>query len=641
MKLKGKTVFVYDIEVFPNCFHCSVKNTETGERYKFEISHRKNDIKALAEFFWRIDNPNNKENDRIFCGYNCIHYDNPIVNFIIENYDSAVKANLSYDIICSRLYSLSNLIITSETSKPWSHWKYGHYFDTLDLLTMLFSQALRCGLKEMQVTMRYKNVQEYDGDFTKDISDEDIPKMIAYNDNDVDSTEELLNRCEKQIDLRLGIADEYGVDVLSKDGMTIGVEILKTKYLEKTGKSWYDIKDLRSPADTIDLNSIILPFIRYEDPILQDLLVEMKTLNVSPGRKGYEKHFLFGNIEISVGVGGIHSINKPECITPNEDEYLQDIDVASLYPSLSIIYEFYPPHLGHEFIEVYSAIKEERIQAKHSGQKVKNETLKLALNGTTGNYQQPYSWLYSPVTAMQIRINGQLLLLMLAEKLVKAGCRLIQINTDGIFYIGKNDKRQEIENICKEWENLTKLTLEGEDFEAMYQYAVNDYIAVGKGYSESHNPKLIKTKGMFLTEVSLGKGMPPQIIPEAIIKCLVDKIPVEDTVKSCRDLNKFITYQKVGKQFSVEYDGKIIQRINRFYMSTKDALYLYKCKVDANGKRSNYEKINAQSGVTIVNRLDTITEFPTNINYQYYINQANAIVSEMTTRQLSIFDLFY
>ena len=110
MKLKGKTVFVYDIEVFPNCFHCSVKNTETGERYKFEISHRKNDIKALAEFFWRIDNPNNKENDRIFCGYNCIHYDNPIVNFIIENYDSAVKANLSYDIICNRLYSLSNLI---------------------------------------------------------------------------------------------------------------------------------------------------------------------------------------------------------------------------------------------------------------------------------------------------------------------------------------------------------------------------------------------------------------------------------------------------------------------------------------------------------------------------------------------------
>lgn len=230
---------------------------------------------------------------------------------------------------------------------------------------------------------------------------------------------------------------------------------------------------------------------------------------------------------------------------------------------------------------------------------------------------------------------------MLAEKLVNAGCRLIQINTDGIFYVGKRDKKEEIQTICRDWEKLTKLTLEGEEFEAMYQYAVNDYIAVGKGYSESHNPKLIKTKGIFLTEVSLGKGMPPRIIPEAIIKCLVDKIPVEETVKSCKDLNKFITYQKVGKQFSVEYNGKLIQRINRFYMSTKNGYYLYKCKVDADGKRTEYEKINAQSGVTIVNKLDEITEFPSNINYQYYINQANSIVTEMKVKQLSIFDLIY
>ena len=36
MIIRDKKVYVYDIEVFQNIFHCSVKNTETGEIYKFE-----------------------------------------------------------------------------------------------------------------------------------------------------------------------------------------------------------------------------------------------------------------------------------------------------------------------------------------------------------------------------------------------------------------------------------------------------------------------------------------------------------------------------------------------------------------------------------------------------------------------------
>ena len=58
---------------------------------------------------------------------------------------------------------------------------------------------------------------------------------------------------------------------------------------------------------------------------------------------------------------------------------------------------------------------------------------------------------------MKIRINGQLLLLMLAEKLVNLDCKLIQINTDGIFYIGKTANRAAIEDACKEnWELYEK-----------------------------------------------------------------------------------------------------------------------------------------------------------------------------------------
>lgn len=38
MFIKSKTVFVYDIEVFPNFFSCAIKNTESKNKKVFEIS---------------------------------------------------------------------------------------------------------------------------------------------------------------------------------------------------------------------------------------------------------------------------------------------------------------------------------------------------------------------------------------------------------------------------------------------------------------------------------------------------------------------------------------------------------------------------------------------------------------------------
>lgn len=58
---------------------------------------------------------------------------------------------------------------------------------------MQFSSKKRMGLKEMQLTMHYKNVQEYDGSFDEPITNEEIDEVIKYNINDVDSTAELLN----------------------------------------------------------------------------------------------------------------------------------------------------------------------------------------------------------------------------------------------------------------------------------------------------------------------------------------------------------------------------------------------------------------------------------------------------------------
>lgn len=659
MIIRGKIVYVYDIEVFQNIFHCSVKNTETNDIYKFEISERKNQLRELVKFFKQVDkyitwgdyyttNINIPANV-IFCGYNNLHYDNPIINYIIEYEDKLMQYNIPT--ICSSIFNLSKTITTSSEDNidAWKHWKYQIWFDTFDILTMLYSNKLRVGLKEIQVTMQYPNVQEFVCDWTKPLPLEDFDSMIDYNINDIESTSELLNRCKKDVDLRIAIEDEYGVRVLSKDGVNIGMKILTQKYLEKTGLTWWDIKDLRSPMSVIPLKDVILPFIKYDSPILQRVLEDMKNQIVSPGRKGYENKFVFNNLRYSVGVGGIHSVNSPEIIIPRDDEMLIDIDVASLYPSMLIEYEFYPRHLGKEFLEVYKQIKDERIEAKHNGDKVKNETLKLALNGLSGNLQNEHNFCYSPFAVMQIRINGQLLLLMLAEKLTQIGCRIVQANTDGLFVLLKKDAYSKVNSICREWEQLTKLTLEEDRFKAMYQYAINDYFAI----TEDNK---VKEKGMFITAVKLGKGLTPKIIPKAVISFFKDGIPVEDTIKNCTDIRDFLMSEKTGKQWHVEYMNEEQQRTNRFYASTNGG-YLWKWK-DTGHKEGEiityiepyvgehkykasarqYQNMLTASGVTLLNKFDDKPIEERKINYRYYIMEAYKIIRDLKPLQLSLWD---
>ena len=659
MIIRGKIVYVYDIEVFQNIFHCSVKNTETNDIYKFEISERKNQLRELVKFFKQVDkyitwgdyyttNINIPANV-IFCGYNNLHYDNPIINYIIEYEDKLMQYNIPT--ICSSIFNLSKTITTSSEDNidAWKHWKYQIWFDTFDILTMLYSNKLRVGLKEIQVTMQYPNVQEFVCDWTKLLPLEDFDSMIDYNINDIESTSELLNRCKKDVDLRIAIEDEYGVRVLSKDGVNIGMKILTQKYLEKTGLTWWDIKDLRSPMSVIPLKDVILPFIKYDSPILQRVLEDMKNQIVSPGRKGYENKFVFNNLRYSVGVGGIHSVNSPEIIIPRDDEMLIDIDVASLYPSMLIEYEFYPRHLGKEFLEVYKQIKDERIEAKHNGDKVKNETLKLALNGLSGNLQNEHNFCYSPFAVMQIRINGQLLLLMLAEKLTQIGCRIVQANTDGLFVLLKKDAYSKVNSICREWEQLTKLTLEEDRFKAMYQYAINDYFAI----TEDNK---VKEKGMFITAVKLGKGLTPKIIPKAVISFFKDGIPVEDTIKNCTDIRDFLMSEKTGKQWHVEYMNEEQQRTNRFYASTNGG-YLWKWKDTGHkegeiitytepyvGERKykasarQYQNMLTASGVTLLNKFDNKPIEERKINYRYYIMEAYKIIRDLKPLQLSLWD---
>lgn len=617
MIIRNDVVITYDIEIFPNVFHCCCKNTETNIIYKFEISERKNQLLEMIEFF--------KQDKVIFCGYNNHHYDDVIINYIIYYIDKL--KDLPYHRICSSLFNLSTYIVKDEegSRERLKKWKYAHYFHSMDLLTMQFSQKLRVGLKTMQVTMHYKNVQEYDGDFDKPLSVDEIDSMIAYNVNDVESTTELLYQLQGQIELRLFIEQEHGIDCLSMDSVKMAETFLLEEYSKRSGIPKNVIKEMRSPMDYIPLKDVILPFIKYKNPKLQDVLEDMKKQIVySKERKGYEKKFVLSNVVYSIGVGGIHSIHTPKIFLPKDDEHIGHADVTSMYPSFLIKYQWGPRHLGKLFCDIFEDLYHERVEAKRTGQKIKNLFLKIVLNSPTGKMQQEVSWMYDPFNVFKIRINGQLILLMLVDRLLDLGCEIIQVNTDGVVYRAKNSLRDGIQEAIKEVEQITQLGFEVDEYEAFYQYAINDYFGVLKDGE-------IEEKGMFITKTKLGKGLAPVVIPKAVIEYFVHKTPVAEFVKKDTNIRDFLMSQAVDKKFKVIHGDKPVQRINRFYASTNGA-YLFK-----GSTLQELSNMLTKSGVTILNSFDDRTIEDYKINYRYYISEANKIIADFTEQQLELF----
>ena len=624
MKIKDKTVLVYDIESFPNLFTCSILNSENNKLITYEISEDKNDLGKIVALF--------QLKEFYFCGFNNKSYDDVLINYLIIRFD-----DLRYKPIFEITWlikSMSDKII-KEPVANWVDYKHAYLFNSFDLMTMSFSAKNRVGLKELEVTMGFSNVMEYEGDFSKNVPKELKDKVIEYNQNDVLATGGLLNLKKNDIELRLKLNEKYKINVLSKDNVNMGMEILKKEYLEKTNKTWDDIKDLKTPCQLVAFKNIIFDFIQYTTPPLQKLLEKLKKISIDPNNKDFREVFEIGGVVHNISLGGLHSINNAEIIIPNEDELLIDYDVDSFYPSCLIVNNLYPKHLGIEFVDIYINIRDERVEAKKDKNSFLADAFKYAINGLSGNLQSQYSWTYDPELVVKLRINCQLMILMLIEKFDLLGAEIVQSNTDGILIKIKKSLLPEIEKAKDEWCKLTKLSMSKEEFERFYQYDVNNYIGVKKGFKETKDPELIKKKGFFVDETNLGKGMSPKVIAKSLINYFVYNISPEETLKEDKDIKDYLTYQRVSRDFIVEYNGEKALHINRFYMSINGGI-LIKYKIEKGGK-AQATRLCATSPVTIYNKFEDKPFEEYKVNYRYYKNEIYKIINELEINQLSLF----
>jgi hypothetical protein len=461
--------FAYDCETLVNTFTCTIEHIETGCRWIFEISDRCNHSHELYAFIdWlRIY-------DARMVGFNNVGFDYPVIHLFWQLYieqDGVVYAK--------QLHEKAMSIIGSYGDNRFQNivWERDRIVRQLDLYLIhhFDNRAKTTGLKMLEFQMRSGDIEVMEDDPNEPLPEHRTPVLIKYNAHDVRETVKFYFHSLPQITMRDELSTKYGIDFTNFNDTKIGKQYFINR-LEAVspGICHTKVNGKRQPRqthrDTIDLNEIIFPYIQFSDPdgpfpgVLQrmrGIVLDAYDINSPPQMKDLSA--TYKGFKFDFGAGGIHGSQHGVTVRADDRYMILDIDVTSYYPSLAIANRVFPEHLGETFCDVYAELKAERL--KHPKKSVENGMLKLALNGVYGDSNNQYGPFYDPQYTMTITVNGQLLLTMLAEKLMFIpNLTMLQINTDGLTVRVERHNEQLVRQVCEWWQNLTGMQLEDAEY---------------------------------------------------------------------------------------------------------------------------------------------------------------------------------
>jgi DNA polymerase len=234
-----------------------------------------------------------------------------------------------------------------------------------------------------------------------------------------------------------------------------------------------DLKVMSTSRDIVNISEIIFPYISFKTDRFKLIIQEFNKLRLAPYDK-FEFTVNYQNINIDYGLGGIHASTN-NVIVESDDEYIiKSCDVVSYYPNLMIRNGLCPAHLPKDiFLNLYEGFFNERRKLPKTDPK--NYIYKILLNSTYGLTNDDYSFLRDRQVTLSICINGQLLLTQLMEDITLQipEAQLIMMNTDGFEVKIPRQYENQYYDICKQWEQLTKLELEFVDYQKMIISDVN------------------------------------------------------------------------------------------------------------------------------------------------------------------------
>lgn len=557
--------YIYDEETYPNVFTCAFIHPATGMKWKFEISNYVNQLEQFVAFVHCL-----RDQGATMVGYNNVGFDYPVMHFILTNpYVSAEQIYNKAMHIISGADRFGNIIWDNDQIVPQLDLFKIHHFDNINKSV---------SLKSLEISMQMKNIEDLPFPVGTVLGREQIKVLHTYNMHDVVATTLFYVRTLGQIELRRTLSEKYKVNMTNFSNTKIGGTILITE-LEQAGVECYEkIAGKRQPRQTIrpviNLGEVIFDYVKFDNPAFEIVrsYIANKTITETKGVMGNvdvtdwppellapqefwtptfkimkkggrliasNLHVMIDGCPYVFGVGGLHMSVLPTIIRSNETHQIIDVDVTSFYPKLAIENDLYPAHLGNQYGVTYESIFVQR--ASHAKGTDENAALKEALNASYGNSNNLFSPLYDPFYTMQTTINGQLLLCMLVEQLVKIpDLSMIQCNTDGVTYSCPREYISHTRVLCKWWEDLTRLNLEEALYSRMMIRDVNNYTA-------EYEDGSVKLKGAYGHSPQWHQDPSSQVVAKAAEAFLVNGQCVEDFIRNHKDKFDFMCRAKVPR----------------------------------------------------------------------------------------------
>jgi hypothetical protein len=579
----------YDTETYPNLFSCCVMPIDPLDDtvWDYEISERRNDaytlVYALKSGYWR----------RMY-GFHSLNFDSPIVHALIKMVEAGIIDAME---LCRRLKAIAQEIVASGNAGNRFHKYRVHWKDEvakqvdLALVHHFDNHARKTSLKALEFNMRSRRVLDMPIHHETVLTREQIPIVLDYGRNDTGETKRFVIESRDMIEFR----DKLGPKHLNDNDTKIGKSFFISALEARSPGICYgpDRKPRQTWRATVPLADCILPWITFERPETRAVLERLKATTLRPdeiktgetrtGEKKVETKGIFKDLTATVdgfmfvyGTGGLHGSVKNRIVRADKLKELVDIDVEAFYPSIAIENKVYPEHLGPGFVDVYRELKNDRVEAKRIKDFVKSDALKLANNGVYGDSNNVYGPFYDPKYTMTITLNGQLMLTMLAEQLLKIpGLEIIQANTDGMTLLFPRSQRARFDAICQWWQRGTAMKLEEKQYETMWIRDVNSYIArysqdpINKDDRGKH-----KRKGAYDYEMKVGnqkawwRDHSGLIIKRAAEAALCDDIDPRDYIVHHNDPWDFLMRERVSGESRLELaDGTPCQQTTRYYVA--------------------------------------------------------------------------
>lgn len=465
----------YDWENYPNFSCVTIFRASDLAWWTFEISEWVNQGVELNYFLTQVANSKGR-----MIGFNNRGYDYPITHTVMK-YQGRVSPQI--------LYNHGQNIIHTDNRFEYVVWERDMLIPQLDLMLIhhFDNKAKATSLKLLEFNMRMLSIQELPYDPLLPLTYDESRNVIKYNKHDDIATFKFHNFTLEQIKFREELSERYGVDFTNFNDTKIGAEIVSIE-LRKAGVTVN--KHNQTIRTRIPVNDIIFDYVRFESPEFNNVLNFFRGSVIDPDKiKGFfkdkgsddeETKFTSATIDgftFDFGAGGIHGSIKKELVKSDDEYFLYDWDVEGFYPEMSVANKIHPEHLGPAWYETMDYLgKERNIIGKKTAL---GNAYKLGRNGSYGKTNDKFSPLLDAQYTVQITINGQLLLSMLAEQLMKVpGMRMVQINTDGLTFLCPKKYHEHCMSVSAWWEQLTNLKLEHVLYSMMAVRDVNNYLAV-------------------------------------------------------------------------------------------------------------------------------------------------------------------